>query len=161
MGPDDLRRQVALETFSAGIPQGRPLRNVVMLVAGRPKRCRRQTFRPEEANTPGIPSGVEIALPTGMVPSRLIFAVFLVLQVADGLITYAAVSIFGGAAEGNPLLAASMEVAGAGPTLFVAKLLACGCGTLLYALRIHRTLAALTGLYGVGAIGPWLHVLSA
>jgi len=94
-----------------------------------------------------------------MSPSRLVFAVFLVLQVADGLITYAAVSIFGGAAEGNPLLAAWFQLAGAGPTLFVAKLLACGCGTLLYALGINKTLAALTGLYGFAAVGPWLHVL--
>jgi hypothetical protein len=96
-----------------------------------------------------------------MSPGRLVFAVFIVLQVADGLITYGAVSIFGGAAEGNPLLQTWIHIAGAGPALFSAKLLACGCGALLYVRGVERTLAALTGLYLVGAIGPWLHLLSA
>ena len=95
-----------------------------------------------------------------MSAARLTFAVFLVFQVSDGLMTYAAVSIFGIAAEGNPLLASLIAVAGAGPTLFGAKLLACGCGTLLYALGVRKTLAALTALYLVAAVGPWLHVLS-
>ena len=91
--------------------------------------------------------------------ARLVFAVFIVLQVADGLITYAAVSIFGGAAEGNPLLATWIQMVGAGPALFGAKLLACGCGGILYALDISRALAGLTALYLVAAIGPWLTIL--
>lgn len=93
--------------------------------------------------------------------ARLIFAVFLVFQVSDGLLTYGAVSIFGPAAEGNPILAMWIQLAGAGPALFGAKLLACACGTLLYVLDVRRTLAALTVLYLVGAVGPWLHILSA
>ncbi|MBA2304261.1 MAG: hypothetical protein H0W08_16740 [Acidobacteria bacterium] len=96
-----------------------------------------------------------------MSAGRLVFAVFLVLQVADGLITYGAVSIFGGAAEGNPLLQTWIQLAGAGPALFGAKLLACGCGALLYVHGVERTLALLTALYLVAAVGPWLHLLSA
>ena len=94
-----------------------------------------------------------------MSASRLVFAVFIVLQVADGLMTYAAVSIFGGAAEGNPLLLTWIHLAGAGPALFGAKFLACGCGAVLYALGVQRALAGLTALYLVAAIGPWLAIL--
>lgn len=95
-----------------------------------------------------------------MATGRLILAIFLVMQIADGLITYGAVSIFGPAAEGNPLLGIWIETAGAGPALLGAKLLACACGAFLHMLYRTRTLAALTGLYVVCAIGPWLHVLS-
>ena len=49
---------------------------------------------------------------------------------------------------------------GPGPTLFLAKLLACGCGAVLYTAGITRTLAALTALYLLAAIGPWLLILS-
>jgi hypothetical protein len=93
-------------------------------------------------------------------PGRLTFALFLVLQVSDGLITYGAVSIFGAAAEGNPLLRTWMHLAGPGPALLGAKLLACACGAVLYRLGVTRTLAFLTGVYLLAAVGPWLHVLS-
>jgi hypothetical protein len=95
-----------------------------------------------------------------MSPGRLVLTVFVVLQVADGLITYSAVSIFGSGAEGNPLIGTWMHLAGPGPALFGAKLLACGCGAILHVLGIRRTLAALTAFYMVAAVGPWLHILS-
>ena len=91
---------------------------------------------------------------------RLTFVMFVVLQVSDGLITYGAVSIFGAAAEGNPLLQTWMHLAGPGAALLGAKLLACGCGAVLYVLGVTRTLAALTALYVVAAIVPWLRILS-
>ena len=53
-----------------------------------------------------------------------------------------------------------MHIAGPGPALVGAKLLACGCGALLYALGITRTLGWLTALYLFAAIGPWLHIYS-
>ena len=92
--------------------------------------------------------------------SRLVFTIFIVLQVSDGLITYGAISVFGTPAEGNPLIQTWVHLIGAGPTLFGAKLLACGCGAALYALGIRRTLAALTALYLFAAVGPWLRILS-
>ena len=95
-----------------------------------------------------------------MLPGRLVLSLFVVLQVADGLLTYGAVSIFGLAAEGNPLIEAWMRIAGAGPALFGTKLLACACGAILYVLNVRRTLAALTCFYLVAAVGPWLHILS-
>jgi hypothetical protein len=95
-----------------------------------------------------------------MSAGRLCLAVFVVLQIADGMITYEAVRLFGHVAEGNPLLATWMAMAGAGPALFGAKAMACGCAVFLYACGAHRTLAGLTTLYGLGAVAPWLHVIS-
>jgi len=96
-----------------------------------------------------------------MLPGRLIFAVFLVFQAADGLITYGAVSIYGSIAEGNPLLQTWIELVDAGPALLGAKLLASGCGGILYAAGFTRVLAALTAVYFFGALVPWLTLLSA
>jgi hypothetical protein len=95
-----------------------------------------------------------------MSAGRVIFAVFLVFQAADGLITYGAVSIYGSLAEGNPLLQTWIHLVGAGPALFGAKLLASCCGGILYVLGSTRTLAALTALYFVAALVPWLRFLS-
>lgn len=92
--------------------------------------------------------------------NRLVFTIFIVLQVSDGLITYGAVSVFGNMAEGNPLIQTWIHLIGPGPTLFLAKLLACGCGAVLYTAGITRALAALTALYLLAAIGPWLLILS-
>lgn len=95
-----------------------------------------------------------------MSPGRLVFAVFLVFQAADGLITYGVVSIYGHIAEGNPLLQTWIHLVGAGPALFGAKLLASACGAILYGLGVTRILAALTALYFVAALLPWLQFLS-
>ena len=54
--------------------------------------------------------------------ARLSLLVFLILQASDGLITYGAVSVFGIQAEGNPLVASWMLIAGPGAALFGAKL---------------------------------------
>ena len=90
--------------------------------------------------------------------SRLLLAVFVVLQVADGVMTYAAVGTFGPQAEGNPLLVVWMSMLGYGPALFGAKMLACGCGVVLYSLGVNRVLVGLTALYVFGAVMPWLPV---
>jgi len=87
---------------------------------------------------------------------RIILLVFLVLQVFDGVLTYAAVAWLGVVGEGNVLLATAMQVAGPGPALLGAKTLASGCGVLLYARGFYLVLGALTGLYLIAAITPWL-----
>lgn len=92
--------------------------------------------------------------------TRLTFLLFLVLQAADGLITYGAARVFGAGAEGNPLLAMWMEALGIGPTLVAAKLLACAGGLLLYWRGVHGPLAALTALYTFCAVVPWLYLLA-
>jgi hypothetical protein len=90
--------------------------------------------------------------------SRLVLLLFLVAQVFDGLFTYVAVTAVGVHAEGNLLLAGWMQQIGPGPTLLVAKVVAAAAGVLVYYRGMHRLLAALTLLYGVIAIGPWLAV---
>jgi hypothetical protein len=91
---------------------------------------------------------------------RLVLAVFFVLQIADGLITFEAVTLFGAAAEGNPLLATWMMLVGVGPALLGAKLVACGCAAFLHKCGYHRVLAGLATMYVVLAVGPWLHFLT-
>ncbi len=91
---------------------------------------------------------------------KAVLVLFVLCQASDGLLTYFAVSALGHAVEGNPILATWMTLAGAGPTLLVAKLAACACGLVLYAHGTHRALATLTALYLLVAVAPWLYVLS-
>ena len=91
-----------------------------------------------------------------MISSHLILALFLMTQAFDGLFTYTAVRADGLQAEGNVILATWMSLVGPFPALFGAKLLAAGCGVLLYKLGVHRTLALLTALYVIAAVGPWI-----
>lgn len=93
-----------------------------------------------------------------MTPVRSVLLLFLLAQACDGLFTYSAVRAYGIAAEGNMVLATWMAIVGPFPALFVAKLVAAGGGVLLYSRGIHRTLALLTLLYVVAAIGPWVMV---
>src|SRR4051812_35774553 len=93
------------------------------------------------------------------VSGQLVLALFVVLQLADGLITFQAVSTFGTAAEGNPLLVAWMLILGAGPALIAAKVVACGCATFLHHHGCHRLLAGLATIYALVAVGPWLHIM--
>ncbi len=91
---------------------------------------------------------------------RLWLAIFIVLQMVDGVLTYAAVDRFGAIAEGNPILATWIMFTGAAPALLGAKLLACACGGVLYATGVHRVLASLTALYLFAAVVPWLRIFS-
>ena len=90
--------------------------------------------------------------------SRLVLLLFLVAQVCDGLFTYVAVNAVGLHAEGNLLLSSWMALAGPGPVLFVAKLVAAAAGVFVYARGLHLTLAGLTLFYAFAAVGPWLVV---
>src|SRR5688572_3766297 len=115
----------------------------------------------EQTNTPQtrILPGMTLAATTLMRPTpRLILIVFLLTQVFDGILTYVAVAWLGVVGEGNVLLATAMKLAGAGPALLGAKGLAAGCGVLLYTRGLHGVLGALTGLYLLAAIAPWLFV---
>lgn len=93
-------------------------------------------------------------------PSRLILLLFLLAQLCDGIFTYAAVSAVGLAAEGNVLLATWMGIAGPGPTLVAAKVLAALAGLLVYARGMHGVLAGLTAFYAAAAVGPWVFVFA-
>jgi len=91
---------------------------------------------------------------------RLWLAIFIVLQLADGLLTFAAVNQFGAGAEGNPILATWIMLTGAAPALVGAKLIACACGAVLFVTGVHRILAGLSALYLFAAVVPWLRIFS-
>jgi hypothetical protein len=91
---------------------------------------------------------------------RVLLVVFIVLQAADGLLTYAAVERFGVAAEGNPILATWMMLTGYEAALLGAKTLACLCGGVLYVAGVYHVLAGLSVLYLFAAVVPWLQILS-
>ncbi|HEX8028074.1 MAG TPA: DUF5658 family protein [Vicinamibacterales bacterium] len=91
---------------------------------------------------------------------RLWLAIFVVMQMADGVLTYAAVDRFGAVAEGNPIIATWITLTGALPALLGAKVLACACGGVLYAAGVHRILAGLTAFYLLAAVMPWLQIFS-
>jgi hypothetical protein len=88
----------------------------------------------------------------------MVFVIFVVAQLLDGLLTYWGVTRFGIELEMNGLLAATMHSLGPAPALLAAKTLACGCGLVLYATRYLRPLAAVSGLCVGLAVLPWLFV---
>ncbi len=98
------------------------------------------------------------ALHRGVISPQLTVALFLIAQVCDGVLTYAALQHFGTAAEGNPLLAVWIALIGPGSAILGAKLLAVGCGLILYVVSLHRVLLALTLFYAAAAVGPWLAI---
>ncbi|HEX6464098.1 MAG TPA: hypothetical protein VFZ98_06590 [Vicinamibacterales bacterium] len=94
-----------------------------------------------------------------MASSRFVLTIFVILQVADGLITFGAVRVFGPVAEGNPVLQTWILLVGPGVALLAAKTLACAGATLLYWAGRERTLVALTTLLVSLGVGPWLALL--
>jgi hypothetical protein len=89
----------------------------------------------------------------------LALVLFLLAQVADGVLTYVGVSTYGVHMEGNPIIGWLMGAMGQGPALAAAKLMA-GCfGVILHVSAVHKAVALLAGFYLVGAIGPWVAVL--
>ncbi len=91
---------------------------------------------------------------------RVLLVVFVGLQAADGLLTYAAVERFGAVAEGNPILATWIMLTGAGTALVGAKTIACLCGALLYVTGVHHVLAGLSALYLFAAVIPWMRIFA-
>jgi hypothetical protein len=91
---------------------------------------------------------------------RVLLALFIVLQAADGLLTYAAVERFGPGVEGNPILATWMLLTGSEAALLGAKTLACLCGAVLYVAGVYHVLAGLSALYLFAAVVPWLRIFA-
>jgi hypothetical protein len=90
----------------------------------------------------------------------LVLLAFFALQLADGALTFMGVQRFGVALEANALLANAMELFGPLPALVGAKLLGSSCGLILFALSVHRVLAAAAGAHLAFAVIPWLIVLA-
>ena len=68
------------------------------------------------------------------------------------------ITFFGPSAEGNPLLAACMQMVEGKQKSSALNFFASACGVLLHCLGTHRVLLGLTILYGTVAVGPWLVV---
>src|SRR2546430_9798884 len=62
---------------------------------------------------------------------------FLIVQGLDGAFTYLGVSLWGAGIEANPIVSAAVNVAGLGPGLAGAKLVAVGFGIALHLWRAH------------------------
>lgn len=84
---------------------------------------------------------------------------FVLVQVADGSLTYLGIKTFGTVIEANPLL--SWYIAAVGTTLAIigAKAFALACGALLHLRAMHRSMALLTVVYLALSVGPWSIIL--
>ena len=99
-----------------------------------------------------LSGSTSFAVQGGVLTPHLVLAIFLVAQAYDGLFTYVVVEAYGVFAEGNMLLATWIELVGAGPAIFGAKLMAASCGVVLHCLGVQRALLGLTVFYAIAAI---------
>ena len=84
---------------------------------------------------------------------------FLLAQMADGVLTYVGVSVYGLHMEGNPLIGWMMSTMGHGPALATAKITAGFFGIALHLSAVHKAVAMLTAFYLAVAVFPWVAVL--
>lgn len=90
--------------------------------------------------------------------NKLTLTVYILSQLADGILTYIGVSTLGMEAEGNPLLVLIMSLVGVGFGLVVAKFAGLILGIILYRYGFHKLVVGLTIFYVVVAIIPWMHI---
>lgn len=85
----------------------------------------------------------------------ILLGLFVLLQAADGLLTYAGIQRWGLGAEGNPLIVALITHVGVVPALVLAKLVTAAAGVFLYERGRTKALAWLTIFYVLVVVGPW------
>lgn len=101
-----------------------------------------------------------LQLPAGRFSkAELVWLAFVAVQAMDGIMSYVGVNTFGSGIEANPLVAWYAAVFGPAVAFTAVKLFAIACGTVLYVMSRHRTVAALTLFYLAFAVVPWAHVL--
>jgi hypothetical protein len=101
-----------------------------------------------------------LGLPNAQARAVAVLALFVIVQIADGLLTVVGVERFGMAAEANPMVALSMILFGPAIALIAAKGIAIGGAVMLYRLSRHALLALLTLMYVVVAVVPWAWALT-
>jgi len=99
-------------------------------------------------------------LPGSSLPAITALALFVFVQVADGVLTAVGVSRFGPAVEANPLLVHSIQAYGAGSALVAAKAVAILGGGVLHAYSYYLVLAVLTVGYVFATLIPWAFLLA-
>jgi len=88
------------------------------------------------------------------------FVAFVLVQIADGVLTYQGIALFGVGIEANPLIAWAAKMFGVALSLIVIKLFAVTCGSVLHLNTMHGALGALTLVYLAAAVWPWTGVLA-
>ena len=100
---------------------------------------------------------VPVSRPSWM--GDMVWLAFVVVQALDGVLSYVGVRTIGPWIEANPIVAWYASLYGPAIAFAGAKLFAVACGTVLYAMSRHRTLALLTLIYVLFAVGPWIQLL--
>lgn len=107
----------------------------------------------------GSVSGLSRRLPNSGTRAFWALALFIAVQVADGVLTAVGIGRFGPTIEGNPLLVHSILTLGSTPALLIAKAVAILAGTLLHIHSYHLVLAFLTVAYVFATVIPWAILL--
>jgi hypothetical protein len=89
----------------------------------------------------------------------VVFLLFALVQIADGVMTYHGIRLYGMGIEANPLIVWYAQAFGAAAALTGAKAVAVLCGGILYLFARHVVIAFLTVTYMVAAVWPWMLVL--
>ena len=103
-------------------------------------------------------------LPGSSLLLNVLFVLFLVTQLLDGVLTYVGIRSWGKGIEGNPIIVEVVSLCGLGIGVVLVKLGAVIAGTIVYwsyaknPLLVLTTLFALTIIYLVVAIIPWIYV---
>lgn len=88
---------------------------------------------------------------------HIVFALFLVGQLLDGLLTYAGMTA--GYLEGNPIASYVMSVMGVTAALWTLKLVSCAFGAVLWKFDGTRQLIFVTVLVWTFAVATWTGAL--
>jgi len=98
-------------------------------------------------------------LPNSRMRAWLPLMLFVVVQIADGVLTHLGIVRFGVGAEANPLLVHSMMSIGSTSTLMVAKSVAIAGGGVLHVHAYYLLLAMITVGYVFATVLPWALIL--
>jgi hypothetical protein len=91
--------------------------------------------------------------------AEILWLAFVTVQALDGVMSYVGVTRHGQGVEANPVVGWYLSAFGPAVGFVAAKLFAVTCGAVLYITDRHRWVAALTFLYLIFAVAPWLNLL--
>jgi hypothetical protein len=97
--------------------------------------------------------------PRRLTNAEIAWLAFVTVQALDGMLSYVGVHAFGHGIEANPLVGWYLAAFGPAAAFIGAKLFAVSCGAVLYLTGRHHWVVALTVVYVLVAVGPWIHVL--
>jgi hypothetical protein len=107
----------------------------------------------------GLRSSLSMRLPNSNTRAFWALALFVAVQIGDGVLTAVGIGRFGPSIEANPLLVHSIVTFGSAPALLTAKAVAIVAGGLLHAHSYHLVLALLTVAYVFATLIPWAILL--